>query len=492
MAQNKSELEEIRRKANIPGIATAMNTDKGFATQSLGVTNAQNSLKITDSTVFEAASLSKPVFAYIVLKLAEEKKINLDLPLCGFGDFGPESKVMRTHPNYKKLTARMILSHQAGLPNEFDPPKVPEAYIALAGETFDYSGEAYRFLAEVVERVSSKSLENLAQEAFEEIGMTNTSFIPLTGCSLIRLRDGQEPTSETIKKLLENESDRQGQLSIIYHKDTVIIAERATDGAVTVTESESSQNEEIKARFAQIPEWLWSKPIPIEARELPLVTALVGHPPKHAARIAIGHFEKGSVNLAQRFYGVHPAGSLYTTASDYARFLNACISDPYILEEMFKPMPFQNITPVCSSLKDRDTTAINKGVTSEVLEQLSWGVGIGLQTNDDGHRVAFHWGDNGTGQNFAAINLTTGNTIVCLTNSANGPAAFRAIAEPVVGDLSAVSQWLSKRESLPMEEKVNPTQDIKQRLQKQKPNSTTDDVALDGQPDTAQGHGLNS
>jgi CubicO group peptidase (beta-lactamase class C family) len=67
----------------------------------------------------------------------------LDKPLYEYGDFGPPP--MRGHENYKKLTARMILSHQAGLPNEFNPPTIPFDYVSPAGEKFDYSGEAYRF-----------------------------------------------------------------------------------------------------------------------------------------------------------------------------------------------------------------------------------------------------------------------------------------------------------------------------------------------------------
>lgn len=478
-------LEEVQRRTNIPGIAIAIISDKGVVTtQSVGVTNANNPSVVTDSTVFEAASLSKPVFAYIVLKLAQEGKINLDKPLHEYSDFGPPS--MRAHENYKKLTACMILSHQAGLPNEFNPPTIPFDYVSPAGEKFDYSGEAYRFLDEVVEQVSSKSLETLAQNAFAKIGMTNTSFMPPTGCSLIRLRDEQEPTSKTIIKLLENELDKHGQLSIIYHKDQLFVAERAADGSVKITEKNSSQVDEgafreMKERLASIPLFIWSKSIPIEARELALITTIVGHPPEHAATLAVGHYQDGSVNPSQHFYGVHPAGSLYTTASDYAKFLKACASDPYINEEMFKPTTYPDLPPTISSLKDKDTKAIDKGVVPEVLEQLSWGPGIGIQTNADGSRVAFHWGDNGTGRNLAAINLTTGKAIVCLTNSANGPAAFRTIAEPVVGDLSPISQWLSKREDLPVEEMVNPAQDIRQRLQELKPISTTDDAALEDQ-----------
>jgi hypothetical protein len=172
---------------------------------------------------------------------------------------------------------------------------------------------------------------------------------------------------------------------------------------------------------------------------------------------------------------VHPGGSMYTTASDYAKFLNACTEDSYIREKMFQP--------TVPSLKDRDTKAQTKNVSPDVLEQMSWGIGIGLQANADGSQVAFHWGDNGSGRNLAAINLNTGQAIVCLTNSANGPAAFQAVAEPIVGDLHAISQWLSIREDLPMSKGMTARQEL---LQEKKPVSTTDDTALEEQQDGKQ------
>ena len=306
--------------------------------------------------------------------------------------------------------------------------------------------------------------------------------MPPTGCSLIRLSDEQEPTSETLIKLLKNESIKQSQLSIIYHKDKLFVAEQAADNTMQITEKISIEVgerplQEIKDRFASIPAFMWSKPIPVEGRELPLVTSIVGHPPENAATLAVGHYQDNSININPRFYGVHPAGSLYTTASDYAKFLKTCTSDPYIRKEMF--------TPVVSSLKDKDTKAIDKGVAPEVLEQLTWGSGIGLQIKKDESRVAFHWGDNGTGRNLAAINLTSSEVIVCLTNSANGSAAFQTIAEPVVGDISPIIQWLSKREGLSMEERINSVQDIKRRLQEQKLILTTDEASLESQSNSS-------
>lgn len=481
-------LEEIQDRTHIPGIATAVLSEGTIRTQSVGVMNVNNPEEVTQATVFEAASLSKPVFAYVVLKLAQKGQIDLDKPLYEyFSDtdgFGPPE--MRADENYKKLTARMVLSHQAGLPNEFTSPESLR-YVSNVGDNFDYSGVAYQFLGEVVEKITSKSLETLAQEEFVKIGMTNSSFMPPTGCCLIKLpNDAPKPTPQSIQELLKNTSDRNAQVSIIYHQDKFYVAERGVNGQVQITEKDSNQVTEgnlaaMKQRFSEIPNHpsLLAKPIPIEARELPLVAAVVGHRPEHAATIAIGHRQDGSVNTSQRFYMVHPGGSLYTTATDYAKFLNACTEDSYIREKMFQPS--------VPSLKDRDTKAQAKNVSSDVLEQMSWGIGIGLQTNADGRSVAFHWGDNGTGRNLAAINLNTGKAIVCLTNSANGPAAFQAIAEPIVGDLHAISQWLSIREDLPMGKGMAAASPIKQQLlQEKNPVSTTDDTALEEQQDGEQ------
>lgn len=544
----QNSLETMIDQAQIPGIAvTVMSSSRNIVTQAAGVTDKITSQVVTDTTVFEAASLSKPVFAYLLIKMSERGEFDLDKPLHeyvpnGFGPpemrgydlelmsnqevktnklyielidgpilrykvTGPDGKLKEGqitcgeinnlqlpdpitskwlnekevkaailevtskrghtqnlgHDNYKSLTARMVLSHQAGLPNEFTSPESLK-YISAVGEKFDYSGVAYQFLGEVVENITSKSLETLAQEEFDKIGMTNSSFMPPTGCSLIRLSDDdQEPTPESVQKLLKNTLDRHGQISIIFHKDKVYVAEREENGSVQITEKNSnkvgeSNLREIKNRFAQIPKFFWSKPIPVEARELPLVTAIIGHSPKHAATIAVGHDQDGSVNLKQKFYMVHPAGSLYTNAADYGKFLRECTTDKFVQQEMLGMVESEEdhkkiFVPIVPSLVDKDSKAIDKGVSPDVLNQLAWGVGIGLQRNPDGSFIAFHWGDNGTGRNFAAINLSSQQTVVCFTNSANGPLVFQKIAEPVVGSLTPVSQWLSRREEL----NFNPT-----------------------------------
>lgn len=72
---------------------------------------------VTPGTVFEAASLSKPVFAYLVLKIVERGELDLDTPLSQISNKGFGPPELQGTPQYLKLTARMILSHQTGLRN---------------------------------------------------------------------------------------------------------------------------------------------------------------------------------------------------------------------------------------------------------------------------------------------------------------------------------------------------------------------------------------
>lgn len=122
--------------------------------KSYGYANLESKLHTKNNTFFEAASLSKPVFAYFVLKLKSEGIIDLDKPLF---EYLPNTKIK--DERYKRITARMVLCHSTGLPNwsetditelQFDP-----------GTGFSYSGEAYIYLSQVIAKLNNKSLEDL-------------------------------------------------------------------------------------------------------------------------------------------------------------------------------------------------------------------------------------------------------------------------------------------------------------------------------------------
>lgn len=133
-------------------------------------------------TVFRAASLSKPVFAYLVMKLVDRKLLDLDTPLFRylprpvFTYAGYEE--LRYDRRYEVITARLVLSHQTGFPNwRWQNPTERLGMEFFPGKRFGYSGEGYQYLQFVVEKKLGKGLAQIArEEVFLPLGMTQTSF----------------------------------------------------------------------------------------------------------------------------------------------------------------------------------------------------------------------------------------------------------------------------------------------------------------------------
>ena len=148
-----------------------------------GVLHAESKSEVRPETVFRAASLSKPVFAYLVLRMAEERILELDRPLYRYldkpiTDFAEYSD-LKDDPRLNTVTARMALTHTAGFPNwRWQNPDGKLNLQSDPGSRFSYSGEGYRFLQFVLERMTSKSLNQLCHETvFAPLAMERSSFI---------------------------------------------------------------------------------------------------------------------------------------------------------------------------------------------------------------------------------------------------------------------------------------------------------------------------
>jgi CubicO group peptidase (beta-lactamase class C family) len=159
--------------AAIPGLSLAVIADgKLIYHQTFGVIHAETKDKVNANTVFEAASLSKPVFAYICLKLVDAGLLELDKPLYQYLPYADIERDAR----YRKITARMVLSHTTGFPNWRNDDSLRINF--EPGQKFSYSGEGYVYLQKVVEKLSGLTLNELATEqVFRPLGMANTSFV---------------------------------------------------------------------------------------------------------------------------------------------------------------------------------------------------------------------------------------------------------------------------------------------------------------------------
>lgn len=162
---------ELMRKYSVPGMSVALVRDgKVYWVKSFGVKDGN--VPVTKDTIFEAASLSKVIFAYAVLKLADQGKINLDAPLQHY--LG--APYIQGDARINKITARMVLTHRTGFPNwrpnegltiHFEP-----------GDHFSYSGEGFVFLAKASERITGQSLDDFMQQmVFTPLRMTSSSYV---------------------------------------------------------------------------------------------------------------------------------------------------------------------------------------------------------------------------------------------------------------------------------------------------------------------------
>lgn len=165
---------KLQEEASVPGVAVALVEGGQVSwTGAFGVLNARSKGKVTGETVFEAASLSKAVFAYAVLQLVERGVLDLDVPLTTYTG----RRYVEGEPLLDRITARHVLSNTSGFPN-WRPRNQPLQVYFTPGERFSYSGEGYAYLQEAVEFTTGKSLEVLMQElVFEPLGMTSSSFI---------------------------------------------------------------------------------------------------------------------------------------------------------------------------------------------------------------------------------------------------------------------------------------------------------------------------
>jgi CubicO group peptidase (beta-lactamase class C family) len=168
-----SALPDLLQRTHVPGLSLALVQDAAVVwTAACGRAHLQPPRDVTPDTVFQAASLSKPLFAYAVLGLVRCGHLDLDAPLTAYL---PDAYVP-DDPLLPAITARRVLCHLTGWPN-WRPEVGPLVRERVPGEAFGYSGEGYLYLQAVVERLVGKPLEGYMQEAvLDPLGMASCTF----------------------------------------------------------------------------------------------------------------------------------------------------------------------------------------------------------------------------------------------------------------------------------------------------------------------------
>jgi CubicO group peptidase (beta-lactamase class C family) len=146
VADLEKQVAEPMREFKVPGLSIAVVRDgKPIWRRGFGVKQAGGSEPVDTGTVFEVASVSKTVFAYAVVKLAENGVLDLDTPLTKY----TPDRYLEGDPRLDLITARHVLTHTTGFQN-WRSSDEPLTIHFTPGEKFSYSGEGYSYLQSVV------------------------------------------------------------------------------------------------------------------------------------------------------------------------------------------------------------------------------------------------------------------------------------------------------------------------------------------------------
>jgi CubicO group peptidase (beta-lactamase class C family) len=192
-----AEVNKIMTETHANGMAVAV-IDHGKVgyVHAYGIRDAKGDPLTTD-TVMYGASLTKMVFAYTVMQLVDQGKLNLDTPLKDDLDkplpsYGPDAvfpdkygpyKDLADDPRWEKITPRMCLTHSTGFSNFWFLEPDHKLHIHFEpGTRFSYSGEGFILLQFVIEhgrKAQGLGLDvgDLTKANFDRLGMTHTSLV---------------------------------------------------------------------------------------------------------------------------------------------------------------------------------------------------------------------------------------------------------------------------------------------------------------------------
>jgi len=312
----------LLEKGHIPGLEIALIRDGKIVWHgAFGVKNATTREPVTDETIFEAASLTKPFFAYFAMKLVDEGVIDLDTPLV---KYVPREEIEKAIGHsidlegfrrdwFEKITARHVLSHSSGLPHGEGGSPYPIFF--EPGTRYKYSADGYYLLQVAIEQLKGQKLDVLMKEyVLDPLGMTRSAMV---------WQDAYETT------------------------------------------------------------------------------------------MANGHGAYGTPEDFRKRTDAHAAATLYTTASDYARFVCAVLNGEGLEEKTWKEM----LTP--QIVVDRDMG-------------LDWSLGFALQTDANGKAI-WQWGDYGIFRNYVIAYPEQKAGVVYLANSFYGLDICRELVARSVG-----------------------------------------------------------
>ena len=194
---NVMSIPEMMGKDRVPGVSIAFIENGNISWQkTYGYSNLYDSLPVTTKTLFNGASLSKPVAAMAALNLSEKGFIGLNEDVNAYLKNWkiPENKFTVE----QKVTLKRLIGHTAGIINYVPQPysindsspdlvqmlsgtkpsvDLPASVTYVPGEKRKYSNPGYTIIQKLIEDLTDKKFESVIEEViFEPSEMYNSSF----------------------------------------------------------------------------------------------------------------------------------------------------------------------------------------------------------------------------------------------------------------------------------------------------------------------------
>lgn len=165
-------IEQLMATHHIPSVSIAQ-ISAGHITRTIMLGQQISGQPVTPDTLYNVASLTKPITAQVALELIAKGIISLDEPMYHHW-LDPD---IATDERQKLLTPRLALSHQTGFPNWRYQTGNKLTFRTDPGNTFGYSGEGYEYLARFIEKKTGQNIEQHARKLiFAPAGMKSTAY----------------------------------------------------------------------------------------------------------------------------------------------------------------------------------------------------------------------------------------------------------------------------------------------------------------------------
>jgi len=404
--------QSLMQAAYIPGMSIATISQGKIQSASLGCADTQSKSRVKSDTLFWACSLSKPVFAYLVLKLTKD------------GALSGHNRILmcKEEPRIEDMQiGDLVALHEEGqltiywlengkIVNRSFREEMVQSIInklpTIGNESTDL-----KLIHEMTSQYGCPSFLDQALPWDEKLLGAQGDKKPLTPRMILSHQTGLPNEGHPDEKFNPGDGFRYSGEGFLYLQTMITrqtgksleqLAQTRLFGPLSMTRTSFLFPEEDISKAKTHDEIMAPNPLP-----------------------------KSPAN------DDNAAASLHTTATDYARFLIACMNDKDFIEL---------ITPQVNSM-EKDIDAKEKGLSIETLKSIDWGLGFGLQKDKSGNVVAaFHWGHGPGARTFFVINLNDPQSaFVYLTNSENGLAIAKDIAASSVGDITPIMKFLSDK-----------------------------------------------